>query len=102
MTHALNFTSRQKSFNPRLNYSYSREKNFDPCTNEGTLPMLSTPPTLAHYPCLLADSNPNNMILLPKTQNYMFMSSLHYQKTIKSYQSSLAKNLKDQCVAMNI
>ena len=38
------------------------------------------------------------LFLLSKTQNYIFMSSLYQQKTIKNHQNSLAKNLKDQCI----
>ena len=37
-----------------------------------------------------------------KTQNYVFLSSLYQQKTIKNYQNFLAKNLKDQCIGVNI
>ena len=40
--------------------------------------------------------------LLSKTQNYMFLLSLYQQKTIKSYQNLLEKDLKDQCIGMNI
>ena len=32
----------------------------------------------------------------------MFLSSLYQQKTIKNYENSLAKNLKDQSIGMNI
>ena len=42
------------------------------------------------------------LFLLSKTQNYIFMSSLYQQKTIKNHQNSLAKNLKDQCIGVNI
>ena len=45
-----------------------------------------------------AVTNPNNIILLSKTQNYIFLSSLYYQKTNKSYQDFLAKNLKDRFI----
>ena len=37
-----------------------------------------------------------------KTQNYMFLSSLYQQNTIKNYQNFLAKNLKDRYIQMNI
>ena len=40
--------------------------------------------------------------ILSKTQNYMFLLSLYQQKTIKSYQNLLGKDLKDQCIGMNI
>ena len=40
--------------------------------------------------------------LLSKTQNYMCLSSLYQQKTIKNYQNFLAKDLKDQFIGMNI
>ena len=40
--------------------------------------------------------------LLSKTQNYMFLSSLYQQNTIKNYQIFLAKNLKDRYIQMNI
>ena len=45
-----------------------------------------------------AVTNPNNIILLSKTQKYIFLSSLYYQKTNKSYQDFLAKNLKDRFI----
>ena len=32
----------------------------------------------------------------------MFLSSLYQQKTIKNDQNFLAKDLKDQCIRMNI
>ena len=32
----------------------------------------------------------------------MFPSSLYQQKTIKNYQKFLAKDLKDECIGMNI
>ena len=40
--------------------------------------------------------------LLSKTQNYMFLSSLYQQNTIKNYQNFLAKNLKNRYIQMNI
>ena len=42
------------------------------------------------------------LFLLSNTQNYMSLSSLYQQKTIKNYQNFLVKDLKDQCVATNI
>ena len=34
------------------------------------------------------------LVLLPKTKNSMFLSSLYQQKKIKNYQNLLAKDLK--------
>ena len=42
------------------------------------------------------------LFLLSKTQNYMFQLYLYKQKTIKSYQNFLAKDLKVQFIRMNI
>ena len=42
------------------------------------------------------------LFLLLKTQNCMFLLSLYQQRTTKNYQKFLAKDLKDQCVGMNI
>ena len=42
------------------------------------------------------------LFLLLKTQNCMFMLSLYQQRTTKNYQNFLAKDLKDQCIGMNI
>ena len=42
------------------------------------------------------------LFLLSKTQNYMFQLYLYKQKTIKSYQNLLAKDLKVQFIRMNI
>ena len=48
------------------------------------------------------NDNPNNIILLWKTQNYMFLSSLYQQKIIKNYQNVLVKDMKDQFIGINI
>ena len=42
------------------------------------------------------------LFLLLKTQNCMFMLSLYQQRTTKNYQNFLVKDLKDQCIGMNI
>ena len=43
------------------------------------------------------------LLSLLKTQNYLLsLLSLYQQKTIKNYQNFLAKDLKDQCIGMNI
>ena len=59
--------------------------------------------------CILAaagnyntDANPNNFISQLKTQNYMFLSLLNQQETTKNYPNFLARNLKHQCIGMNI
>ena len=39
---------------------------------------------------------------LSSTQNCMSLSSHYPQKIIKNYQNHLAKDLKDQCIGMNI
>ena len=44
----------------------------------------------------------DNTTLLSKTQNYMSLSSLYQQKTIKNYLKFTAKDLKDQCIRINI
>lgn len=41
-------------------------------------------------------------VLLSKTQNYILLLSLYWQKTTKRYQSFLAKGLNYQCIEMNI
>ena len=49
------------------------------------------------------DADPNNIIFTIKgTKLYMYLLLLYQQKTIKSYQNFLAKDLKDQCIGMNI
>ena len=42
------------------------------------------------------------LFLLATTQVYIFLSSLYQEKIIKNYQNSLAKDLKDQFIGMNI
>ena len=42
------------------------------------------------------------LFLLSKTQKYMLLLSLYQPKTTKIYQNLLAKDLKDQCIGMNI
>ena len=39
---------------------------------------------------------------LSKTHNCMFLQSLYQQNIIKNYENFLAKDLKDQCIGMNI
>ena len=39
---------------------------------------------------------------LSSTQNCMSLSSHYPKKIIKNYQNHLAKDLKDQCIGMNI
>ena len=41
------------------------------------------------------------LFLYLKTQNYISLSPLYQQKTIKNYQNFLAKDLKDRCIEMN-
>ena len=49
-----------------------------------------------------SNANPNNIFLLSKAQNHMFLLSLYLEKTIKNHQNFLAKDLKDQFIGMNI
>ena len=42
------------------------------------------------------------LFLLSKTQKCMLLLSLYQPKTTKNYQNLLAKDLKDQCIGMNI
>ena len=42
------------------------------------------------------------LFFLSKTQNYAFLLSVYKQKTIKSCQNVLAKDLKEQYIGMNI
>ena len=42
------------------------------------------------------------LFLLSKAQNYMLLLSLYHQKIIKKDQTFLAKDLKDQCIEMNM
>ena len=40
------------------------------------------------------DADPNNIISLLRTQNYMTLVSLYQQKTTRNYQNFFAKDLK--------
>ena len=44
----------------------------------------------------------DNTTLLSKTQNDMSLSSLDQQKTIKNYLKFTSKDLKDQCIRINV
>ena len=62
------------------------------------------------YCILSAAGNENNVndmdnvnnIIFTITQNYMSLVNLYQQKTIKHYQNFMLKDLKDQCIGMNI
>ena len=48
------------------------------------------------------NNDDNNIILMLKTQNCMFLLQLSQKKAIKNYQNFLVKNLKDQFSGINI
>ena len=47
------------------------------------------------------DVNPDNIIFTIK-HTYMSLLSLYQQKKIKNYENSLANDLENQCIGMNI
>ena len=48
------------------------------------------------------DANPNNVISTINERNYVSLQSLYQENTIKNDQNALEKDLKDQCIGMNI
>ena len=48
------------------------------------------------------DADSNDIILLSKTQIYMSLFSHYQQNTIKNCQNLLAKDLKYQCIGINM
>ena len=48
------------------------------------------------------NANANNIFLLSKIQNYLFLLSLYQQKSTKNYQDFLPKGLKNQFTEMSI